>query len=364
MNKHVCETIQLADDRHVISENADFSKLDALYAGRKAYYGDFHCHSASGGNSDGRTTPAEWKEYMKQLHIDFVGLMDHRQVRHMYLDEFDPELFVYGTEPGMTWRDPALSHHYVMVVPQPECLLRVLEKFPDVYEFTGGKEGTFVYKTIEKSRYLEIVQAVLEEGGTVIHPHPKQVMQSDNPEDYFFGDGTALETMYAYQQDMYCENTVDNYKLWMELLARGHKIYNTGTTDCHGEPTNEAFNTVYSHEKNGAAYLSYLRKGDLTAGYAGIKMSIDDTAMGGTAAYAPGQTLCIRVDDGHPDRWDENESYRLEVLTDKGLACSMPLTLPFAAALQVQERNFYRAVVIRESDGAPVAIGNPIWLKK
>lgn len=364
MKKHVCETIQLADDRHVIAENADFSKLDALYAGRKAYYGDFHCHSASGGNSDGHTTPAEWKEYMKQLHIDFVGLMDHRQVRHMYLDEFDPELFVYGTEPGMTWRDPALSHHYVMVVPQPECLLRVLEKFPDVYEFTGGKEGTFVYKTIEKSRYLEIVQAVLEEGGTVIHPHPKQVMQSDDPEQYSFGDGTALETMYACRQDMYCENTVDNYKLWMELLARGHKIYNTGTTDCHDAPTNEAFNTVYSHEKNGAAYLSYLRKGDLTAGYAGIQMSIDDTAMGGTVLYTPGQTLCIRVDDGHPDRWDENESYRLDVLTDKGLACSMPLTLPFATALQVQERNFYRAVVIRESDGAPVAIGNPIWLKK
>ena len=363
MKKHVCDTIQLADDRHVVAENADFSKLDTLYAGRKAYYGDFHCHSNSGGNSDGKTTPAEWLNYMKQLHIDFVGLMDHRQVRHMFLDEFDLEYFVYGTEPALYWIDPELDYHYLMIVPQPECLLRVLEKFPDVYDFTGGKEGTFVYKRIEKSRFLEIVQAIMDEGGMVVHAHPKQVMESDDPEDYSFGEGTALETIYACEQPALCPDTVANYKLWMELLARGHKIYNTATTDCHSTPTNEAFNTVYSHEKNGAAYLSYLRKGDLTAGYAGIKMTIGNTAMGGTAAYAPEEALCIRVDDGHPDKWDSNETYRLDVLTDKGLAYSAPVTLPFATALQVQERKFYRAVIIRESDGAPIAIGNPIWLK-
>lgn len=364
MKKHVCDSIVLPDDRHETVENADFSKLDTLYAGRKAYYGDYHCHSDSGGSSDGQTTPTEWKEYMKQLHLDFVGLMDHRQVRHMYLPEFDPELFLYGTEPALGWHDPAVDFHYLMIVPRPECLLRVLEKFTDAYDFTGGEEGRFVYKTIEKSRFLEIVQAIMDEGGTVVHPHPKQVMKSDDPEQYCFGEGTALETIYSYKQGLYCQNTVDNYKLWMELLDRGHKIYNTATTDCHGTPNNEAFNTVYSHEKNGAAYLSYLRKGDLTAGYAGIQMAVEDTPMGGTAAYAPGQTLCIRVDNGHPDRWDTNETYRLDVLTDKGLAYSAPLTLPFAAALQVQERKFYRAVVIRESDGAPVAIGNPIWLEK
>ena len=67
-------------------------------------------------------------------------------------------------------------------------------------------------------------------------------------------------------------------------------------------------------------------------------------------------------DDAHRQNFDPNDSCRLDVLSDRGLAWSGKVTLPFRFALSVEDRKFYRAVVIRESDGAPAAIGNPIWL--
>lgn len=364
MTKHISDDIVFAADPHKVVSAPDFSALDKLYAGRKAYYGDFHCHSNSGGNSDGHTTPEEWLKAMKELQIDFIGLMDHRQVRHMYLDSFDPEYFVYGSEPGGYWNEPHLDFHYIMIVPEADALVRVLEQFPDVFEFTGGTEGTFVYKRIEKARFFELIKAVEAEGGVVVHAHPKQVMQSDDPMDYYFGDGTVLETIYVCgTTEILNKDTIVNYKLWTELLDRGCKVINTATHDCHGTPGNYALNTVYSDRKNGTAYMQYLKKGDLNAGGIGIRMSIDAHPVGSTISYTPGSRLYLKLEDAHPAHYDEKETYRLEIITDRGIAYSSSISLPFRTAIEVQERKFYRAVIIRESDGAPAAIGNPIWLK-
>ena len=113
--KHIISDLIFENDPHTIVENPDFAPLDRLYEGRVARYGDYHAHSKSGGTSDGATTPAEWLVAMKELKMDFVGLMDHRQVRHMYLPEFDPEYFVYGTEPSGQWHEPHTSCHYLMI---------------------------------------------------------------------------------------------------------------------------------------------------------------------------------------------------------------------------------------------------------
>ena len=361
--KHILPDFSFPADPHQVVGNADFSVLDNLYAGRKAYYGDYHVHSNSGGTSDGKTTPEEWLQAMKELKMDFVGLMDHRQVRHQYLDCFDPELFLYGSEPAGLWNEPNLVFHYLMIFQDRGGLERVLEKFPDVFQFEGGVEGHFSYIRVDRDRFMEMKDAVLAEGGAFVHPHPKQCMESDRLDDFDFGDGTAMEIVYTitYPEQLN-PHTQDNYRLWMDMLAAGKKMVNTSTSDAHGGPTNSGVNTVYSAEKKGSAYVKKLREGDLNSGYVGIKMTLSGHPVGATADYVPGMQLQIKIDDAHPLLFDPDEPHRVDVITDQGLAYSAPLTKNFALALQAQPRKFYRVEVIREKDGSPAAIGNPIWL--
>ena len=37
---------------------------------------------------------------MEEFSLDFVAIVDHRQVRHMYQPEWEDGLFIAGTEPG------------------------------------------------------------------------------------------------------------------------------------------------------------------------------------------------------------------------------------------------------------------------
>lgn len=228
---HVIPGLVFENDMHKVIENADFSLLDGLYRGRKAYYGDFHAHSDSGGTSDGKMKPEGWLLAMKEYKLDFVGLLDHKQVRHMYLDCFDEEFFVCGTEPGGSWNEPHLSFHYLMIVPERDALMRVLEKFPDVYEFTGGTEGTYVYKRIDRDRFMQVVEAVRAEGGVVVHAHPKQVMKSEDPRDFYFGEGSVIEVMYTCDPP-YLGNEATQKKLqavdgyarpWLQGYKYGHQ---------------------------------------------------------------------------------------------------------------------------------------------
>ena len=361
--KHIIPILQFPVDEHKIVQNADFSTLDKMYKGRVAYYGDYHAHSNSGGTSDGKVTLEEWLDQMKEQHIDFIGVMDHRQVRHMYLEEFDPEYFMYGTEPAGEYIEPYLRLHYLMIFEERDTLEKVLEAYPDVFEFTGGVEGHFEYKAVERHRFMEVVQTVRDLGGVFVHAHPRQVMKSDNIDDFYFGDGTALETIYTNAYDYpHNTDTINNYLLWIQFLDSGKKVYNTATADCHKCVSNQGLNTVYSDEKNGAAYVRKLREGDLNAGFIGIKMCIDEHPVGSTAKYKDGMNLYVKVDDAHPLNYKPDEKYRLDIITDEGIAYSAPLTIPFAAAIKVEKRRFYRVEIVRESDGSPAAIGNPIWL--
>ncbi len=361
--------VSFEDDPHAVRKNADFSALEALYAGKKAYYGDYHCHSNSGGSSDGKTTLENWLHGMKELKLDFVGIMDHRQVRHMYLDAFDPEYFLYGSEPlaDCTVSAPHLISHYIMIFPKRDSLEKVLSAFPDVFRFTGDREAgpSFEYLPMTRERFEEVLAAVKDEGGAVVHAHPKQVMQSENLADYYYGEGSVIETGYCYIYP-YINNpeTLANYRLFTDMLNAGYKIYNAATNDSHTMPMSFALNTVYSDKKWGPSYVECLKRGDVTAGYIGIKMEAGGKAVGSTVKYRDGMTLCISAGDCHPCRFDASDSYRLEVVTDKGIAYSERITFPFKLALEVKkDRKFYRAVIIRESDGAPAAIGNPIWIE-
>ena len=364
--KHIIPDLVFENDAHAIIDSPDFAPLDALYAGREACYGDYHAHSKSGGTSDGHTTPEEWLVAMKELKMDFVGLMDHRQVRHMYLDSFDPRYFIYGTEPGTVWIDPATSLHYLMIFKDKETLAReVLDKFPDEYRRVGGADGTFAYRPFTRDRFLEVVKAVLDAGGMCVNAHPKQTLVSDKASDYYFGEGTAIEVIYTYGGgEQLNQGTMDNYRLWMDMLDGGMKAYNTATADVHGRPTNGGVNTVYASLRHCSEYVDRLIKGDLNSGYVGIKMSLGGAPVGSTVKYEDGMDLLIKVDDPHPLIYKKDEAHRLDVLSDKGLVCSIPLVDGKAeVAIKAEKRRFYRAVVIRDSDGAPAAIGNPIWME-
>lgn len=361
--KFIIPDFSFPDDPHAVIADADYSALDKLYDGRKAYYGDFHVHSASGGTSDGKTTQEEWLAAMKKMKIDFVGLVEHRQVSHMYLDSFDPEYFLYGTEPAGLWHEPRLTFHYLMLFRDRGGLERVLERFPDVFEFEGGVEGYFIYKRVDRDRFMQVKDAVLEEGGAFVHAHPKQEMHSDNIEDFYFGDGTTMEIIYTIKYpDALNEHTIANYKVWLELLDKGCKMTNSAACDSHDAPAMTGLNTVYSPEKNGPAYVDMLRRGDFNSGYAGVKMCIGTAGVGSSVKYEDGLELSVKVEDVHELMFDRSERYRVHIHTDRGLAYSAPLELPFKVTLKVEQRRFYRVEILRVRDGSPAAIGNPVWV--
>ena len=76
------------------ANTTDIAQIDALYEGRNIYFGDMHNHSASGGTSDGKRPLSHWKGALEALKMDFVAILDHRQVRHMYLPEWEDGLFM------------------------------------------------------------------------------------------------------------------------------------------------------------------------------------------------------------------------------------------------------------------------------
>lgn len=353
-------------DPHVIINSPDFSALDALYAGRRPYRGDFHCHAATGGTSDGKTTLAEWRRAGAELGLDFAAVLDHRQVRHMYIEDYDPDFFMCGTEPAISFSDMKIekaSIHYLMFFRQPGDLAVLLDKFPDVYGFTGATEGTeghFEYRTTTRARFMEIIAEVYRMGGFVTHPHPIDVMKSDNTLDYFFGDGVGFEVMYKAHERI----TNGDYRLWTELLDMGKKPVMTATDDMHGVPAAISLNTVYLTECTNDTLLDAQLCGDLNGGKCGIRLCLGATVQGGTCrAEEIGAPLLFTASDLHKSV-PEGHTYRLDILTDAGVAYSAVGAFPFAGAIQTKpDRLYYRIEIYDLTDERLFALSNPIYCR-
>jgi len=107
----------------------EINKLEKLYEGCKVYHGELHDHSASGGTSDGKLPLQEWVKEMAELNMDFAAILDHRQVRHMYLPEWKDGLFIGGSEPGTRISDSkaeVAEMHYNMLFEGPKELEALL----------------------------------------------------------------------------------------------------------------------------------------------------------------------------------------------------------------------------------------------
>ncbi len=308
----------------VLTATKDVMHLEQVYASRTPYYGEMHDHAATGGTSDGKRPLSHWVGAMEALKMDFAAILDHRQVRHMYLPEWQEALFLCGTEPGTTIVDSPASvkrMHYNMLVPNAAALEDLLTSFPE-YEFTGGSEGHFKYPTFTVERFGELIDALKERGGFFVHPHPTHLMQSEDPLDYCFREETAIEVFYESITGQAVEK---NYKVWTGILEKGKHVWAIAGGDGHACCSDEALTTIYAEEKTNASVLDHLREGDFVCGPVGIRMCIGDTRMGGQCSFEGGR-LVLCVGDFHPSVRFPEHSYRLDLIDSEGLVLSRPIS--------------------------------------
>ena len=355
----------MSNKRINVATEADALHIDALYEGRNIYFGDLHNHSASGGTSDGKRPLSHWKGALEALKMDFVAILDHRQVRHMYLDEWEDGLFVCGTEPGTrivdcaAVRDGKNEMHYNMLFPSPKPLEELLAQFTE-YQFEGGAEGHFIYPSFTRQRFAELISTVLSKGGYFVHPHPKQYLDSADPLDYWFCDKTGIEVFY---RDMRNDYTKENYKLWCELLSLGKRVYASAGEDLHTCANDTALTAIYAEEKSSASYLSHLREGDYVCGSVAMRMCIGDTKMGGKCNFKD-KKLCVAVDAFHRSVKNDEHLYRLDLIDDSGVVASRFIScdIPCCFTFELDEgAKFYRVEIFDVAQKLRIAIGNPIW---
>ena len=352
------------EDPHAAVQG-DFEALEQLYTGKQVYYGDFHCHSNSGGTSDGKTPIEQYAEDMRKLEMDFAAIVDHGQMRHFFLPCWDERYMICGTEPGLTLNEPkrpmdARKLHYTMIFPDKTGFQKVMDAFPG-FAFTGTINGNYRSYSMPLEELRRLAEFVYSIGGLLTHAHPKQVMVSEDPMDYYISECVPLETVHGSADSFY---TKQNRELWMTLLNMGKRIKTHGSTDSHGPVSNKGLTAVYAPKHFSTDIFNAIRSGNCVAGGVAIQMCIGDAPMGGVAAYQPGQQLLVKVEGFHPAHALKDTVFCLRVYTDKGLAYAREFACDQTQqlALPVQPRQYYRVEITNESDNCLVALSNPIWL--
>ena len=343
------------------AEFLDIVNLNKEYKDRFAVYGDLHNHGATGGSSDGKRPLSHWKGALEALGMDFAAILDHRQVRHMYLPEWDDSIFISGTEPGTEITDSGANvkfMHYNMLFENKAQLEELLSEFPE-YCFEGGAEARFVYPSFTKERFRELIAAVKAKGGFFVYPHPKQLMESDDPLDYWFADETGIEVFYG---DFRNTSTEENYALWCDLLSLGKRVLACAGEDGHACAKDTALTTIYVEKKHCPSYLEYLRYGDFVCGGVGIKMCIGDTRMGGSCDFK-NKRLVVYVGDLHRSVKNYEHRYEAVLLSDSGVVFTADVSLSQDNyfAVDCEDVRFYRLEVFDKTSGVRIAVGNPIW---
>ena len=359
-------------DSHTVvgTDAADFSALDAYYEGCRAYYGDQHAHSNCGGTSDGHTLMSDWVGKMDAVGLDFAIIVDHRQMRGFFLPEWSEERFVMGSEPGAELLDPQgkrcarTMFHYNMVVPHKYGLAMVLANFPE-FNFKGDElTGTFGYPNFTKQRLYELNDYLRSIGGMLVHAHPRMLMGSDDPLDYYFGENSYIEVIVnAYDTHV----SQKSYNTWSDILKMGKHLFASGGSDTHGAVTNCCPSTFYTTERHYTKFVERMYAGDYAVGGFGVKMFIDGNPMGSRISYKDGMKLTIRVGDVMPSTFKADTVYELQVITDEGVAYSSVFNgkEPQALSLEVKKRRYYYMIIKDLTHGGfRVCVSNPIWLDK
>lgn len=340
----------------------DLELLHSIYGERTLYQGELHDHANTGGTSDGKRTLEHWKGAMEAQEMDFATILDHKQVRHMYLPEWDDTIFIGGTEPAAPIKDEAGERigglHYNMIFSDPKELEGLLEEFPE-YEFTGGPEGHFRYRSFTIERFGKLIDAVKRRGGFFVLPHPMQVSYGQNNLDWWFRDEVGIEVTYM---TLSSGHTQKNYPVWIDLLKRGARMWVCAGGDRHECAHDWALTSIYTEEKNSACFISHLRKGDFTAGPIGIQMCVGDTPMGGKCNFE-GQRLVIGIGKFHKSVRNPEHQYRLDVWNEEKIVCSQDISCEESTffAMDTEDCKFYRVEIYDTTRDLRLALGNPIW---
>lgn len=361
------ETTQGVPD-YTASES-EVAKLEALYEGKIVLHGEFHDHADTGGTSDGNNTLKQWKDMMFYINdMDFATVVDHRQVLHMRLPEWDSQYFIGGTEAGTAIIDLSSdcsqwSMHYNMIFDNPEDLELVLNQFPDKYQYI---DDHFKYPGFKKAEFMEVVKFVQQIGGFYTHVHPlgDKYIVSTNPEDYWFGDGMGFEVFCGYYGNMSAVNNLEARYYWVKMLDMGKRVFATSGSDSHRLSKTVSLSTFYCDAHHSREIVKTARTGNFTAGPVGIRMNIGDTMMGGLASFEA-QRLVVAVGDFHSMEHDPKHTYRIDVYTDAGLVVSQELTDTeetryFAMDVDPASR-YYRVELYDVTEDYIFALGNPIW---
>ena len=340
----------------------DLELLHSIYGERTLYQGELHDHANTGGTSDGKRTLEHWKGAMEAQEMDFATILDHKQVRHMYLPEWDDTIFIGGTELAAPIKDEAGERigglHYNMIFSDPKELEGLLEEFPE-YEFTGGPEGHFRYRSFTIERFGKLIDAVKRRGGFFVLPHPMQVSYGQNNLDWWFRDEVGIEVTYM---TLSSGHTQKNYPVWIDLLKRGARMWVCAGGDRHECAHDWALTSIYAEEKSSACFISHLRKGDFTAGPIGIQMCVGDTPMGGKCNFE-GQRLVIGIGKFHKSVRNPEHQYRIDVWNEEKIVYGQDISCeePTYFAMDTEDCKFYRVEIYDTTRDLRIALGNPIW---
>ena len=364
------ETTEPAPD-HTASQ-AEIDKLEKLYEGRIPLHGEFHNHAATGGTSDGKVNLTTWKDTMQYItDMDFAAIVDHKQVLHMRLPEWDNTWFVGGTEAATTIGDLSdecsqSTLHYNMIFAYPEQLEAVLFKFSNDFQYMNDH---FRYPSFKKADFMELVKYIQKQGGffSNVHPLYDSYLISTNAEDYWYGDGMGFEVLCAYSGNMSLVHNLEARMYWEKMLNNGHRVFATAGSDTHRIPKTDSLSTFYCFKQDAAEIVATARTGNFTAGPVGIRMNIGDTMMGGLADFSASR-LVVSVSDFHSQQFKQTSKYRLDVYSDQGLVVSQELegitdidqVTYFAMDIDPAAR-YYRVEIYDTTMDYIFALGNPIW---
>lgn len=351
----------------------DVAALEKLYEGRVAYHGDMHAHTNSGGNSDGNVAIEEWPELMEKVSLDFAAIVDHCQTLHMRAPSWDDKLYIVGSESGgwvhsVKEGQSNQKFHANYLFTDLEGMENFLNEYPLFFAYfqeTGLFKSNGNGIAFTREDMAKIAASVRENGGLLVFDHPKLADNGPTSEelmDFWWADETGFETLYGYA-DKYYAAGMEAYKVWVQLLDAGKRIWATAGSDTHRNPRTTALTTVYSTEQSGKVYMSYIREGDFNPGPMGIRMAIGDTLMGGKGSFE-GQKVIFSVGDFHEVALENGDQFRAVLLDDTGEVFSQVFTAGetvfFSTEAQADKR-FYRVEIYNVTTGDLVGLGNPIW---
>ena len=352
----------------------DVLNLNELYSGLQPYYGELHDHADTGGTSDGKQPLAVWKEELEKLDMDFSTIVDHRQSLHMYLSDWDNSIFIGGSEAACRIKDrTGVFLHYNMIFSDPAGLEAVVSAFPEfnyrewTEEDRAGTGGQmhFDYPAFTAARFTEVCEAVYANGGfiSLVHPKSEGYIESENPADAYFREGTAIEVFYTYNGSRDSWKVKANYELWRSMMEAGYKVYASAGNDEHDMPSDKAVSVIYADERSADAWVRQMRNGTFVPGGVGVRSAVGDTIMGGTTSFA-GQRFAFSVGGFHRSIYNPDHTYRVDVLDQNGVVFSQEISctkVSYFAFDADNASNYYYIEIHDVTTGTLLAIGNPIW---